>query len=65
MPANEKLRPALQCQTEQGKIKSRVIIPRQDDFRPVYLWGFAGSVKDFRLYLKAQRTLLDAGIILP
>ncbi|MCO1599865.1 hypothetical protein [Desulfosporosinus nitroreducens] len=60
MQANEKLRPAVQCQTEQGKIQSRVIIPRDNDFRPVYLWGFIGSVKEFRQLLKAQLILLNA-----
>jgi len=65
MNANEKARPALQCQTSRREIKSRVIIPRQDDFRPVCLWGFMGSVKDLKSFLKAQRTLLDERIILP
>lgn len=65
MTANEKLRPALQCQTEQGKIQSRVIIPRDTDFRPVCLWGFVGNVKDFRRALNAQLVFLNAGVIAP
>ena len=62
---NEKLRPALQCQTEQQKINSRLIIPCSTDFRPLCKWGFIGSVGVFRQYIKGQRILLDAGIILP
>jgi hypothetical protein len=56
---------ARQCQTEPRKIVSKVIIPREDDFRPVSLLGFVGSVSDFRQYLKSQKTFLKAGIILP
>ena len=62
---NEKIRPALTCQADRKEIKSRIIIPRSKDFRPLCKWGFIGSVGVFRQYIKGQRILLDAGIILP
>ena len=65
MIATEKGPSVLAHQTSQGKINSRIIIPRQDDFRPVCLFGFIGSVGVFRQFIKGQRILLDAGIVLP
>ncbi|HWQ42783.1 MAG TPA: hypothetical protein VN456_12210 [Desulfosporosinus sp.] len=65
MLTNEKVRPALQCQTDQRKIQSRIIIPREVDFRPVCLWGFMGSVKEFRQFIMFQRIYLSAGVIVP
>ena len=63
--ANEKARPALQCQADHRKINSRVIIPQETDFRPIHLLGFIGSVEEFRQFLKAQFVLLENGILLP
>ena len=60
MIATEKGPSVLAHQTSQGKINSRIIIPRQDDFRPLCQWGFIGTVKEFRQYLKAQKVLLNA-----
>jgi hypothetical protein len=61
----EKVRPALQCQTDRKEINSRIIIPQETESRPVCLWGFIGSVKEFRQFLKFQRVYLNAGIIHP
>lgn len=65
MQANKNVRPALPCRTDRKKIKSKVIIPRETDCRPVYLWGFIGSVEDFKQFLKAQFILLELGVIRP
>ena len=61
----EKVRPAQQCQTDREEIKSRIIIPQETDSRPVCLWGFIGSAKEFRQFLKFQLVYLNAGIIAP
>jgi len=65
MQAQEKPRPALPCRTERVKINTRIIIPRDTDFRPICLWGFVGSMKEFRQVLDAQRVFLTAGVIAP
>ena len=65
MTTHEKLRPALQCQTDQKKINSRLIISHYTDVKSTHLFGFIGSVGVFRQFIEGQRILLDVGIILP
>lgn len=65
MPTNKKVCPARQRQTDHRKIQSRVIIPHENNFRPVCLWGFIGKVDDFKRALNAQKIFLNAGVIAP
>lgn len=51
--------------SDRKEIISRVIIPRKCNFRPVCLWGFIGSVKEFRQFLKFQLVYLKTGVIAP
>ena len=67
--AHEKARPALQCQTSHGENYSTHSIPRLSlelELCAPESYGkdsFTGSVRVFRVYLKAQRKLIEVGII--
>ena len=61
----QKIRPALQCQTDREKLIPRYIIPRSTRHESIYLMGFVGTVSDFRQFLKAQRELFNAGVLVP
>jgi len=81
MPTNEKVRPALQCQTNHREIICTSSIPQSTQGEklviemeptevvkrnPIGLDSFPlGTVRSFRLYLKAQLIFLNAGIIAP
>ena len=65
MIATEKGPSVLAHQTSQKKINPRLIIPHYTDVKSTHLFGFIGSVGVFRQFIKGQRILLDAGIILP
>lgn len=75
----EKVRPALQCQTNREEKSFYTSIPQRDEPKhlaiemdpvelrdPIGLDSFPlGTVRAFKLYLKAQRLFLKAGIIAP
>lgn len=75
--AHEKARPALQCQTDrvekllthsipQTTLKLSIEMEPSEKRNPIGLDSFPlSTVRAFKLYLKAQRIFLDAGIIAP
>ncbi len=63
---NEKPSPALQCQTEQEKNTLTNSIAQSGESIPALgIDSFIGTVRDFRSYLKAQMSLINAGVIAP
>ena len=70
--AHEKVRPALQCQTDYKEIYSNSSIPQlsirmelSNEPDPIGLDSFAGTVRSFKVYLRAQWLLLKAGVLVP
>ena len=71
MLTNEKIRPALQCQANHSRkilmssiphLSIRMELSEHESFG---IDSFKGSVRSFRLYLKAQLIFLETGIIVP
>lgn len=78
MTTNEKIRPALQCQTDQNENLFTASIPQgaepeklaiemepTEKRDPIGIDSFRGSITDFKHYLKAQRIYLQTGVIVP
>lgn len=78
MTTNEKIRLALQCQTDRNENLFTISIPQgtapeklaiemesTEKRDPIGIDSFLGSMSDFKRYLKARRIYLQTGVIVP